>query len=48
MKRKDGEELENPYKGLEDIQSLSNFYSAVQNTSECGLPNVSWITRLIG
>ncbi len=44
MKRKDGEELENPYKGLEDIQSLTNFYSAVQNTSECGLPNVSWIT----
>ena len=44
MKKKDGEELENPYKGLEDIQSLSNFYSAVQNTSECGLPNVSWIT----
>ena len=29
---------------LGDVQSLTNFYSAVQNTSECGLPNVSWIT----
>jgi phospholipase C len=28
---------------LEDIQSLSNFYSAVQEQSACGLPNVSWI-----
>ena len=28
----------------EDIQSLTNFYSAVQNMSECALPNVSWIT----
>jgi len=27
-----------------DVQSLTNFYSAVQNPSECGLPNVSWIT----
>jgi phospholipase C len=29
---------------LGDVQSLTNFYTAVQNTSECGLPNVSWIT----
>ena len=29
---------------LGDVQSLSNFYPAVQNQSECGLPNVSWIT----
>jgi phospholipase C len=29
---------------LGDVQSLTNFYSAVQNTSECGLPDVSWIT----
>jgi hypothetical protein len=29
---------------LGNVQSLTNFYSAVQNTSECGLPNVSWIT----
>jgi phospholipase C len=29
---------------LSDVQSLTNFYSAVHNTSECGLPNVSWIT----
>jgi phospholipase C len=28
----------------ENVQSLTNFYSAVQNPSECGLPNVSWIT----
>ncbi len=27
-----------------NVQSLTNFYSAVKNTSECGLPNVSWIT----
>ena len=27
-----------------DVQSLTNFYTAVKNTSECGLPNVSWIT----
>jgi phospholipase C len=27
-----------------DVQSLTNFYSAVQNQGECGLPNVSWIT----
>jgi phospholipase C len=26
-----------------NVQSLTNFYSAVQNTSECGLSNVSWI-----
>jgi phospholipase C len=29
---------------LGDVQSLTNFYSAVHDTSECGLPNVSWIT----
>ena len=29
---------------LGDVQSLTNFYSAVHNTSECGLPNISWIT----
>ena len=29
---------------LEDIQSLKNFYSALHETSQCGLPNVSWIT----
>ena len=28
---------------LEDIQSLTNFYSAVQDQSACGLPNVAWI-----
>ncbi len=28
----------------ENVQSLNNFYTAVHNTSECGLPNVSWIT----
>jgi len=27
-----------------NVQSLTNFYNAVRNTSECGLPNVSWIT----
>jgi phospholipase C len=27
----------------EDIQSLNNFYSAVHDETECGLPNVSWI-----
>jgi len=27
-----------------DVQSLNNFYTAVKNTSACGLPNVSWIT----
>jgi len=26
-----------------DVQSLTNFYSAVKDSSECGLPNVSWI-----
>jgi phospholipase C len=25
------------------VQSLTNFYTAVQNTAQCGLPNVSWI-----
>ncbi len=29
---------------MSDVQSLTNFYTAVHNTSECGLPNVSWIT----
>jgi phospholipase C len=29
---------------LSDVQSLTNFYTAVHETSECGLPNVSWIT----
>jgi phospholipase C len=29
---------------LNDIQSLNNFYSAVHETSRCGLPNVAWIT----
>jgi len=28
---------------LGDIQSLTNFYSAVHDQSGCGLPNVSWI-----
>ena len=28
---------------LEDIQSLTNFYTAVHDQSGCGLPNVSWI-----
>ena len=28
---------------LEDIQSLTNFYTAVHNPSACGLANVSWI-----
>jgi len=28
---------------LGHVQSLTNFYSAVQNQGECGLPNVSWI-----
>ncbi len=27
-----------------NVQSLNNFYGAVKDTSECGLPNVSWIT----
>jgi phospholipase C len=27
-----------------DVQSLTNFYTAAHNTSECGLPNVSWIS----
>ena len=27
-----------------NVQSLNNFYAAVKDTSECGLPNVSWIT----
>ena len=26
-----------------DVQSLNNFYTAVHDTSECGLPKVSWI-----
>jgi phospholipase C len=29
---------------LNDVQSLTNFYTAVHDTSECGLPDVSWIT----
>ncbi len=29
---------------LGNVQSLTNFYTAVHDTSECGLPNVSWIT----
>jgi phospholipase C len=29
---------------LEDVQSLSHFYEAVHDESECGLPNVAWIT----
>jgi phospholipase C len=28
---------------LGNIQSLSNFYAAVQNPSACGLPNVAWV-----
>jgi phospholipase C len=28
---------------LSDVQSLTKFYSTVHNTSECNLPNVSWI-----
>ncbi|HEX3509704.1 MAG TPA: alkaline phosphatase family protein [Solirubrobacteraceae bacterium] len=28
---------------IEDIQSLTHFYSAVQNQKSCGLPNVAWI-----
>jgi phospholipase C len=28
---------------LEDIQSVSNLYTAVQKQSACGLPNVSWV-----
>jgi len=28
---------------LEDIQSLTHFYTAVHDESLCGLPNVSWI-----
>jgi len=28
---------------LEDIQSLTNFYTAVDNTEACGLPSVAWI-----
>ena len=27
-----------------NVQSLTNFYTAVHDTSECALPNVSWIT----
>ena len=26
-----------------NVQSLSNFYTAVHKTGECGLPNVSWL-----
>jgi phospholipase C len=29
---------------LGNVQSLTNFYTAVHDSSECGLPNVSWIT----
>ncbi len=29
---------------LDNVQSLTNFYTAVHDTSGCGLPNVSWIT----
>jgi phospholipase C len=29
---------------LGDVQSLNNFYTAVHDTNECALPNVSWIT----
>ncbi len=29
---------------LENVQSLTNFYTAVQKPGECGLPEVSWIT----
>lgn len=29
---------------LSNVQSLTNFYTAVHDTSECALPNVSWIT----
>jgi phospholipase C len=29
---------------LSDVQSLTNFYTTVHDTGECGLPNVSWIT----
>ncbi len=29
---------------LEDVQSLTHFYKAVENTSECALPNVAWVT----
>jgi phospholipase C len=28
---------------LENIQALPKFYSAVHETSKCGLPNVSWV-----
>jgi phospholipase C len=28
---------------LENIQSLTNFYSAVHEPSTCGLPNVAWV-----
>jgi phospholipase C len=28
---------------LADIQSLANFYTAVHQPSQCGLPNVAWI-----
>jgi len=28
---------------LGNVQSLTNFYEAVHDTHECGLPNVSWI-----
>jgi phospholipase C len=28
---------------LGNVQSLNEFYTGVRNTSECGLPNVSWI-----
>jgi phospholipase C len=29
---------------LGNVQSLNNFYTAVHDTSECGLPDVSWVT----
>jgi phospholipase C len=28
---------------LSSVQTLNNFYTAVQNSGSCGLPNVSWI-----
>ncbi len=28
---------------LENVQSIANFYTAVQQTSECALPSVSWV-----
>jgi phospholipase C len=34
-------------KQLSNIQGLNSFYSAVHETSKCGLPNVSWIDPTI-